>query len=444
MPPRKEVDLEALLRLHETGLSDSALAKSLGASRKRIRKVRIAAGLQSNFSSRARRVTDSDVQAIKTYLESQNGICDLTPAVRRFGRHAINVARANDISFVKMHHRVILCLPGFESQATARLSEINTEHLAGQFHLAQEGRRVQVYKAFIKYLDARDGFCTRQELRAQFSRYAIWSYYKSGRIIKISLPGTTKEVFCLLGKENEARQKLEELLQGPLVTHVIQNNGVTEWSAVKRNFGRHAITQGLKTGRLKKLYHPNGRPAIVYAAGFEEQARAAYQTLVEQHWVDAERRAEEEQKRVAPEYDFVTLEELASAIEISVRRETGHEIKAEHAKQIAEYVKNFFGYADRIIDNHLETDDRTVFRMLEDDFGILKAESEPAPLLIDGREWRSQYWILDKNHVRQILSKSTAPAKAEDEATRLYKQAFVEIGSRPERDLDSKLREAKA
>ncbi len=88
----------------------------------------------------------------------------------------------------------------------------------------------------------------------------------------------------------------------------------------------------------------------------------------------------------------------------------------EEISKLAIYLLNFFGYSDYIIDNILNTDDRDVFYMLEEE-GLLTTEREEIYIL-KGKVWRIHYWMLRK---RKILELSRAEeAKKEKKAPDEY------------------------
>ena len=97
----------------------------------------------------------------------------------------------------------------------------------------------------------------------------------------------------------------------------------------------------------------------------------------------------------------------------------------DEGKEIADktsiYLLNFFGYGDRIIDNMLSSDDRDQFYMCEED-GILKTEREEE-ILINGRNWRIHYWILNKANILRFARAYNNPVKQteEDMMEELYK-----------------------
>jgi len=106
----------------------------------------------------------------------------------------------------------------------------------------------------------------------------------------------------------------------------------------------------------------------------------------------------------------VTVEDLTLAIKNSIDKNM--EMEEEQAYMLARHVLNFFGYADRIIDNILEPEDRDAFYMLED-AGLLTTEREETTLY-DGREWRIHYWLFRKDRIKDLMD--SGPAKAPEEA----------------------------
>ena len=99
---------------------------------------------------------------------------------------------------------------------------------------------------------------------------------------------------------------------------------------------------------------------------------------------------------------IVTVDELSLAIQNSI--DSDYDMEAEQAYILAHHVLNFFGYADRIIDNVLEPEDRDAFYMLED-AGILTTEREETTLY-DGREWRIHYWLFRREKIASMMVKT--------------------------------------
>lgn len=104
----------------------------------------------------------------------------------------------------------------------------------------------------------------------------------------------------------------------------------------------------------------------------------------------------------------ITIHDLTMAIKNSIDS-SSRAMEEEEAYDLAHRVLNFFGYADRIIDNILEPEDRDAFYMLED-AGILTTEREETTLY-DGREWRIHYWLFRREMIRQLMV--SGPKKVE-------------------------------
>lgn len=107
----------------------------------------------------------------------------------------------------------------------------------------------------------------------------------------------------------------------------------------------------------------------------------------------------------------ITIRELSTAIKNSIES-SSREMEDEEAYDLAHRVLNFFGYADRIIDNVLEPEDRDAFYMLED-VGILTTEREETTLY-DGREWRIHYWLFRRERIDDLIR--NGPRRAEPQA----------------------------
>jgi|GEM_PF-951249 len=89
--------------------------------------------------------------------------------------------------------------------------------------------------------------------------------------------------------------------------------------------------------------------------------------------------------------DVLTPKHLAKAIAYK----TDFRVDIEEAKKDTEFVMDYFGFDDRIIDNILNPEDRQVFYILEEE-GMLTTEREET-MIYDGREWRTHYWKLNRN-----------------------------------------------
>jgi len=121
--------------------------------------------------------------------------------------------------------------------------------------------------------------------------------------------------------------------------------------------------------------------------------------------------------------EVVTLENMRQALRTVLG---GKGISGPDTDKLADYLMNFFGFEDYIIDNVLDAEDRDVFYTLEEE-SILRTEREEIYLL-KGKMWRIHYWILRK---RDILSfargKVEAPQKIEETYTSIYNQVGAEV-----------------
>jgi hypothetical protein len=130
--------------------------------------------------------------------------------------------------------------------------------------------------------------------------------------------------------------------------------------------------------------------------------------------------------------EVITIQEMRLALRAVLG---GKGISGPDTDKLADYLMNFFGFDDYIIDNILDAEDRDVFYTLEEE-GILRTEREEIYLL-KGKMWRIHYWILRK---RDILSfareKAEEPEKKQDTLVSLYDQVGEEVwASRSNEDL---------
>lgn len=107
---------------------------------------------------------------------------------------------------------------------------------------------------------------------------------------------------------------------------------------------------------------------------------------------------------------LVTIENLRKALSILFESHEGAD--KEWIDQIAEFVMDFFGYEDRILDNRLTPRDRDVFYMLEG-MGLLKTEMEEATIH-KGKTWRIHYWILNTEKIKELLLKNDRMVDGEE------------------------------
>ena len=105
--------------------------------------------------------------------------------------------------------------------------------------------------------------------------------------------------------------------------------------------------------------------------------------------------------------DFLTQQDIAGSVVTydDMRKALGKILEhrgmtQEEINHLAMYLLSFFGFSDAIIDNILDTEDRDVFYMLEEE-GILSTSREETYTL-KGKVWRIHYWILRKREILML------------------------------------------
>jgi hypothetical protein len=106
----------------------------------------------------------------------------------------------------------------------------------------------------------------------------------------------------------------------------------------------------------------------------------------------------------------ITYEDMRRALGKLLKKRGMGEEEVDH---LAMYLLSFFGFSDAIIDNILDTDDRDVFYMLEEE-GILTTSNEES-YTIKGKIWRIHYWILKKREILDLAREAVAEAGKEKE-----------------------------
>ncbi len=118
--------------------------------------------------------------------------------------------------------------------------------------------------------------------------------------------------------------------------------------------------------------------------------------------------------------EVVTYEILLNVL----KKLLGGKMEEGDIEKLAEYVVNFFGYGDRIIDNMLTQADRDVFYYLEE-LQIVKPIEEEITIS-KGRLWRIHYWIYRKDKIEEILNSEEKEEKKEMTPEELYEKIFNE------------------
>ncbi len=89
-------------------------------------------------------------------------------------------------------------------------------------------------------------------------------------------------------------------------------------------------------------------------------------------------------------------------------------------EEVARMILDYFGFENFVLDNFLEKEDRKLFYKLEEE-GVLKAYSEESYLPVNGAQWRSHFWILDLDLIRE---RRRGPVPKEEA---VYENVFEEI-----------------
>lgn len=94
----------------------------------------------------------------------------------------------------------------------------------------------------------------------------------------------------------------------------------------------------------------------------------------------------------------ITLDELTTALKNTLGKKG---MKPENVERLAEYVMNFFGFNDFVVDNLLNAKDRDVFYMLEEE-GILTTLREEVTIQ-KGKVWRIHYWVFRRDTIEKLV-----------------------------------------
>jgi hypothetical protein len=106
---------------------------------------------------------------------------------------------------------------------------------------------------------------------------------------------------------------------------------------------------------------------------------------------------------------IITLDLLKKALKNSLGKKG---MPLAETDRLAEYIINFFGYNDFVIDNKLDTRDRDVFYMLEEE-GILKTQRDEVTIQ-KGKIWRIHYWILNTRKIMELCEDKKVVKKKDE------------------------------
>ncbi|MCD6370504.1 MAG: hypothetical protein J7L63_03300 [Thermoplasmata archaeon] len=118
--------------------------------------------------------------------------------------------------------------------------------------------------------------------------------------------------------------------------------------------------------------------------------------------------------------DVVTYDVLYTVL----KKLLGRKLAEEDIKKLTDYVINFFGYNDRIIDNILTPADRDVFYTLEE-LEVVKPMEEEITIS-KGKLWRIHYWVYRKDKIEEILQRKEKEEEEEESPEEFYRKLFKE------------------
>lgn len=124
----------------------------------------------------------------------------------------------------------------------------------------------------------------------------------------------------------------------------------------------------------------------------------------------------------------VTFEILCKALKNTPLGRKG--MDSADIERLAEYIINFFGFEDRILDNVLTSDDRDVFYMLAD-LGILGTDNEEVTVK-KGKLWRIHYWVLKKDNIFKLANMEIDEEK--DNEHTIYEHLTDDVWAQRPRD----------
>lgn len=109
--------------------------------------------------------------------------------------------------------------------------------------------------------------------------------------------------------------------------------------------------------------------------------------------------------------DPLTLDEMREALQCAFSSDQGKD--GEWIKQMAEFILDFFGFEEYVLDNALTPRDRDIFYILEN-VGLLKTVMEETTIH-KGKTWRIHYWVLNRERISQLLSKAECVGEPTEE-----------------------------
>lgn len=105
-----------------------------------------------------------------------------------------------------------------------------------------------------------------------------------------------------------------------------------------------------------------------------------------------------ERQRWSRMHRVLTVQDMKKVLSHAFAKAGGEE---QDWDQISQFIMDFFGYEEIVLDNRLTPRDRDIFYMLEG-VGLLRTEMEEATLQ-KGKVWRIHYWKLNFERIEELL-----------------------------------------
>jgi hypothetical protein len=118
---------------------------------------------------------------------------------------------------------------------------------------------------------------------------------------------------------------------------------------------------------------------------------------------------------------IVTVDKVKKVLEKTIGKKGIGPGEIDH---LANYLMNFFGYGEYVIDNVLSSEDRDVFYMLEEE-GFLTTTQEEVHLK-KGKLWRIHYWILKKDQILRLSRREEVVPQKKDDNSAIYDEISEE------------------
>jgi hypothetical protein len=125
--------------------------------------------------------------------------------------------------------------------------------------------------------------------------------------------------------------------------------------------------------------------------------------------------------------DPITIDVLKEALRAVFKGEAGHD--EDWIKTMSEFIMDFFGYEDMVLDNTLTPRDRDIFYILET-AGLIRTEMEETTIH-KGKTWRIHYWTLNRERIKDLTTRSEPVKEVQQEGEgSIYKDLSEKVWTR--------------